>query len=164
MRSSRNAVACLCGGLAMAVALAAGGCGRATNAEPEVRRPSLQEDPCARRLHDLSGRLLLYYAQHGRLPASLDALPPLDAANPTPAVCPASGRPYVYEPAGVRVPDQPGRLVLYDAQPSHAGMRWGVFVDEAPGGRRLTARVLLVPEETFRAAEAEPPAATPSAP
>jgi hypothetical protein len=126
---------------------------------PEVARPSLQEDPCAERLHDLSGRLLLYYSQHGRLPATLDALPPLDPANPTPPVCPASGRPYVYAPAGVRVPDQPGRLVLYDAQAIHAGMRWGVFVDEAPDGARLTARVLFVPEDAFRAAAGEPSAA-----
>jgi hypothetical protein len=155
MGPSRNAVAAVvCCGLALSVL---GGCGSHDRAAaPETRRPSLQEDPCAERLHDLSGRLLLYYSQHGRLPAALDALPPLDPASPTPPVCPASGRPYVYAPAGVRVPDQPGRLVLYDAQAIHAGMRWGVFVDEAPDSARLTARVILVPEDAFRAAAGAP--------
>ena len=138
----------------------AAGCGsHHGDTAPETRRPSLQEDRCAQRLHDLSGRLLLYYSQGGRLPASLDALPPLDPANPTPAVCPASGRPYLYKPTGVSVPDHPGRLVLYDARPSHAGMRWGVFVDTAAGGGHLTARVLLVPEVYFTPDE-EPTAAT----
>lgn len=158
MGPSRNAVAVLlCCGLALSVL---GGCGSHDRAAaPETRRPSVQEDPCAQRLHDLSGRLLLYYSQRARLPASLDALPPLDPADPTPAVCPVSGLAYVYAPAGVRVPDYPGRLVLYDAQPSHAGMRWGVFVDTATAGGHLTARVLPVAEDAFRAGVGEPSAA-----
>lgn len=149
MRSSRNAgTAVICCGLALSLLA---GCGRNSGGAPEVRRPSLQDDPCAQRLHDLSGQLLLYHSLHGHLPESLDALPPLDPEHPTPPICPASNRPYVYAPAGVRVPDYPGRLVLYDAQPIHAGMRWGVFVDAPPAGGHLTARVLLVAENAFRA-------------
>lgn len=136
------------GVLAAAVALAvlAAGCQKQATT-PEVRRPSLEKDPCAERLHDLSGRLLLYYATHHRLPETLAALPPLDPAHPTPTVCPVSGKPYVYRPKGLAVSGQPGRLVLYDLEPSHAGMRWGVFIDKASGDNRLTARVILLPED-----------------
>jgi len=154
------------GVLAAAVALAvlADGCQKQA-ATPEVRRPSLEKDPCAERLHDLSGRLLLYYAAHHRLPETLAALPPLDPAHPTPTVCPASGKPYVYRPKGLAISGRPGRLVLYDPEPSHAGMRWGVFIDKAPGANRLTARVILLPEDWIPTAEdaaAPEPAPAPS--
>jgi hypothetical protein len=155
MSFSRNAAApCL------ALVLLAAGCGGHQAAAPEVRRPSLEQDPCATRLHDLSGRLLLYYAANRRLPESLDDLPPLDPANPTPAVCPVSGDPYIYNPKGVAIAGRPGLLVLYDPLPSHAGMRWGVFANREAGGPGLTARVLLLPEGLFTPA-AKPPAAAP---
>jgi len=128
----------------LALAALAVGCQSKTTV-PEVRRPSLELDPCAERLHDLSGRFLLYYSLHGRLPETFDAMPPLDPAHPTPAVCPASGEPYVYCPKGLAIPGRPGILVLYDPLPSHGGMRWGIFVDRTSGGTRLTARVILLP-------------------
>jgi len=154
----------LCGGFAaVALAALATGCQNPTP-PPEVRRPSLQQDACAERLHDLCGRLLLHYSLHQRLPDTLEALPPLDPANPTPTVCPVSGEPYVYKPEGLRIPGQPGLLVLYDPQPSHAGMRWGVFVDKVSGGNRLTARVLLVADDAVRSAEPPSPSSAPAAP
>ncbi len=149
----------LCGGLAAAIL--APGC-RNPAPTPEVRRPSVRQDACAARLHDLCGRLLLHYSLHQRLPQTLEALPPLDPDDPTPTVCPASGEPYVYRPDGLRVPDHPGLLVLYDPLPSHAGMRWGVFVDKVTGGGRLTARVVLVPEEAIRAAKPASPSPEPA--
>ena len=145
MPSSRNILALTC---CLGLVLPLAGC-RSSTTEPEVRRPSVQEDACAARLHDLSGQLLLYYSLHGRLPESLDALPPLDAADPTPAVCPVSGEPYVYDPKGKQLAEQQGLLVLYDPAPTHTGMRWGVFVERVAGHPRLTARVILVPERCF---------------
>jgi len=114
---------------------------------PAVRRPSVEADACAERLHDLSGRLLLHYSLHRRLPETLEALAALDPEQPVPLVCPVSGEPYVYRPEGLQVPGRPGRLVLYDAAPRHSAMRWGVFVDDAGDARRLTARVILIPDE-----------------
>ena len=159
MTPSRNAAALCCVGLA----LVAAGCGADRTATPDVRRPSLEQDPCATRLHDLSGRLLLYYAANRRMPESLDDLPPLDPANPTPAVCPASGEPYIYNPRGIAIAGRPGLLVLYDPLPSHAGMRWGVFTDRDAGAPGLAARVLLLPEGLFTPPAAKPDAEPPAA-
>ena len=136
--------------LACCVGLAAG----CRTTAPAVRRPSVEADACAERLHDLSGRLLLHYSLHRRLPPTLEALETFDPEKPVPFVCPVSGEPYVYRPEGFQVPDRPGRLVLYDAAPCHSGMRWGVFVDDAGDARRLIARVILIPDELVPSATA----------
>ena len=142
--SSRNLAA-----VALAIALAAAGC-RTT--APEDRRPSVRMDACAERLHDACGQLLLYYSLHQRLPETLDALATLGAPAPLPLVCPVSGKPYVYRPEGLAVPAQPGRLVLYDAEPSHSGMRWGVLLDGLGTSKRVAARVVLLPDDAVFAA------------
>ncbi len=139
--------------LACCIGLAALAAGCRT-AAPAVRRPSVEADACAERLHDLSGRLLLHYSLHRRLPETLEALAALDPEQPVPLVCPVSGEPYVYRPKGLQVPGHPGRLVLYDAVACHSAMRWGVFVDDAGDARRLTARVILIPDELVPSATA----------
>ncbi|MBE3068770.1 MAG: hypothetical protein IMZ66_00895, partial [Planctomycetes bacterium] len=129
----------------VALAALAAGC-RTAAPSPVVRRPSVEQDLCAERLHDLSGAILFYYATHHRLPESPAALASLGPEDPVPLVCPVSDQPYLYQPNGLRVQGQHGRMVLYDAAACHAGMRWGVFVDGGGTGRRLIARVVLVPD------------------
>ena len=135
----------------VAAALALGACTTLTR-EPPRSRPSI--DPCADRLHDLAGHLLLYYSAHGRLPPTLDDLPAAaDPGRPLSPVCPASGEPYVYRPDGLEVEGQPGRLVLYDAVPAHSGMGWAVALIEPTGDGPLDTRVILLPGQVIRAAE-----------
>lgn len=117
-----------------------------------ARRPSVKPDPCAEQLHDLCGQLLLYHSRHGRLPASLGELAPGEGDEAARPACPVSRLAYMYNPEGVSVPNQPGRLVVYDATACHSGMRWSISVDEAGGGRTLTARVMLLPEDALRSA------------
>jgi hypothetical protein len=131
--------------LACAVLLAtvAGGCQTPATARS---KPGAEIDPCAERLHDLCGHLLLYASLHGQLPERLADLKRV-STDPLPVpTCPVSGMPYVYNPEGLAVPGRPGRLVLYDAAPSHCGMRWGILADAAAEGQPLTARVILLPE------------------
>ena len=119
-------------------------------AEPElVQRPSVRKDPCADRLHDVCGDLLFYYAAHRALPPTVAVLQSAGGGLARPLVCPSSGKPYVYRPKGIVIPGRTGRVVLYDSEPAHAGMRWAVLVTPAAGGAEITARVILVPEKDF---------------
>jgi len=113
----------------------------------EPARPSARMDACADRLHDLCGHLLLYYSAHGKLPPSLEDLNSTGRFRPPPAVCPVSGKAYVYNPEGLEIPDRQGRLVVYDPEPSHAGMRWGILVDASADAASITARVIMVTEQ-----------------
>jgi len=142
--------------LACCVLLAAAAAGCQT-AAPAARRPGVDIDPCAERLHDTCGRFLLYFSIHGRLPDTLDelkrvdaqALPPPSTGGRTgPLVCPISGKPYVYSKDGPRLPGRAGLLVLYDAEPVHSGMRWGIMVEAGGAGQPLSGRVVLLPESS----------------
>jgi len=144
----------------LAAAVAAGGCTTPTRETPRSR-PSI--DPCADRLHDLAGHLLVYYCLHGWLPPTLDDLSA--AADPAQApllVCPASGEPYVYRPEGLAIEGQAARLVLYDAVPAHSGMGWAVACIEPTADGPLDTRVILLPGHVIRAAalQAQPEAGT----
>ena len=152
MNPSRKlmALACRVGSWAL-VALA---CGCEVTEPAMVPPPSVRKDPCAERLHDVCGHLLLYYASHKRLPPTLAELKSALAMRPPPLVCPASGKPYVYDPAGVSIPGRPGRLALYDPEPSHSGMRWAIMVGTPADGANVTARVILLPESEFAPANA----------
>ena len=145
--------------LVLAFAVAAAGC---RTAAPAARRAGADIDPCAERLHDTCGRFLLYFSINGSLPDTLDELaraesqtppPPGTGGRTGPLVCPISGKPYVYSKDGPRLPGRAGLLVLYDAEPVHSGMRWGILADVAAEGRPPTLRVILVPETPVFAAE-----------
>jgi len=149
--------------LFLALAVAAG-CRTAAPAASAARRPGADFDPCAERLHDTCGRFLLFFSINGRLPDTLDELARVDSQTPPPPgtggrtgplVCPISGKPYVYSKDGPRVPGRAGRLVLYDAEPVHSGMRWGVLADVAAEGRPPPLRVILVPVRVFAAEKPE---------
>lgn len=113
-------------------------------------RPNELTDPCAGRLHDLSGLLLMYYALKKEMPATLEELAPLADGEFTPA-CPASGRPYVYVPQGLQSASAGERsLILYDAAPAHRGLRWGIFVAPPREGQPPATWVILMSDEVFR--------------
>jgi hypothetical protein len=150
MLGSKPAVVLLACWLA-ALALA-GGC--EPPAPPATRRPSVEIDPCAERLHDVCGQMLLYYSSHRALPKTLRELKAAGGQPSAPLQCPVSRKLYRYNPQGLDVADQPGKLVLYDPEPCHCGMRWGIFVIAPASGTLLTTRVILLPDEAIAKAEA----------
>src|SRR5437773_10560864 len=93
-------------GAAWLLAVVCVGCAARPNARARAapaKTPAISNtDPCAMRLHDISGALLLYFSAHHDLPAKLDELksPALNAF-----VCPVSHQPYVYDARGMRGPD-----------------------------------------------------------
>lgn len=127
---------------------------------PDARTPagpSINTDPCATRMHDLCGPLLLYYLTNRRLPERLEELSTMLGADGTaPIACPVSNRPYVYNPDGLLMPETRSRVVIYDPAPSHYGIRWGVSIVEPqePTGA-LVAKVIALPESTFRFQQAK---------
>jgi len=134
----------LCGLIAAVLMV---GCGPppAQPASPPAPRSGGYIDPCAQRLHDISGGLLLYYATRRALPTTLSALKDHGAVQLPPLVCPVSKKPYLYNPRGLVIPGRAGRLVLYDAEASHSGMRWGIMVTP-PAGGMIATDVRLLPE------------------
>jgi hypothetical protein len=107
-------------------------------------------DPCPKRLHDLGGPLLLFYATNYRLPDSVEELqrvPGFESIGPY--VCPVSGKPYVYNAQGIRGPSITSFAVLYDAEPTHSGYRWAIVVEEPSGNAALQAKVVAWAESRF---------------
>lgn len=116
--------------------------------------PLTNTDPCAERLHSLCGPLLFYVATNHKMPDRVDELRNLTGPDPLmDFTCPVSHLPYVYAPQGIpRSKNQPGMLVLYDAAPTHSGMRLAVCVEQPPRpGQPLVMKVVAEPETTFHA-------------
>lgn len=146
-RLIRHAV-CVLGALLLA------GC--SSNQSPRPARaapgaPISNTDPCAMRLHDLAGGLLMYQLEHHRLPERLDELKGLAVVpNDVEFVCPVSHQPYLYTPQGLSLARYPGVMVLCDPAPSHAGMRWAVFLlPPAQPGEPMVTKVIAVQEKLF---------------
>lgn len=144
-----NLTACL---LLLAAPLA--GC-KFQRVQPEPKSTALipMLDPCAERLHDIAGTLLLCCAATGDLPPDTAAIKRTGGEACPPLECPISKEPYVYNPAGLTIPGQAGLLVLYDAKPSHNGKRWGLIVGQADRNKPLEVRVILLPEKTVVASQ-----------
>jgi len=107
-------------------------------------------DPCANRLHDLCGPLLLYFNAQRRLPERLEELGQVPGfENIRDFTCPVSGKPYVYNPQGIPGLEPGSRVVIYDPLPSHSGMRWGVAVKIPGDDDPLIAKVIGLPESKF---------------
>ena len=101
------------------------------------------------RMHDLCGPLLMYYAMHKRVPASLEDLRHVAADFGTLDFnCPVSGLPYIYDPNGPSAPEGDATVVIYDQTPVHSGFRWCVTV-AAPVGGQLVTKVVALPESFF---------------
>jgi hypothetical protein len=99
------------------------------------------------RLHDISGAILFYYSINHQLSPTLDPLRSLAGFEELEYVCPESKLPYIYTPAGLPAPNQPGaKIVMYDASPAHAGMRWAISMTSSGAP---TTRVIAVAESYF---------------
>lgn len=114
---------------------------------PAEKAPKSQQalDPCAERLHELAGKLLLFRFAQGHLPSSLAELP---KGGATEMVCPVSAKTYVYRRDGPAAPGWEGRMVAWDATACHRGGRWVVTLAQ-PAGGAVTAKVVWVSEEAF---------------
>jgi hypothetical protein len=136
--------------LLLAASGAVAGC---QNVEPKEARPNPLADPCAVRLHEISGLLLLYHARNGRFPDRLDELSPVGGPDAVPAlVCPVSGLPYAYNPKGLAAAGKTGRVIVQDAEPVHSGLRWGIMTVESGGRTQVTAQVVLLSSDVVPAA------------
>lgn len=112
--------------------------------------PITNTDPCAMRLHDISGAFLFYYAIYQRLPTTLAELNDAPGVEPlSDMICPVSGRPYIYMPNGMLLPDRNARIILFDPEPSHSGIRWAISIVDPQPGKPLQTRVMAVPESFF---------------
>ena len=126
-------------------ALLAAGC-VAVPASPPGRR--VPRDACQDRLHEACGLLLQYYAVKSELPRSLDDLAKMPGGDPSFSfTCPVSGKPYAFNSDGLFSPGKPGRILIYDADPVHSGLRWAVLVAPPSGKEPLVARVIALGEE-----------------
>jgi hypothetical protein len=112
-------------------------------------------DPCPERLHELAGALLNFLVQYGRLPPTLEDLPPVKGAPPLNLTCPLLEQKYVYDPNGIKFP--PNRwAIVYDPAPSHSNYRWAIVFSEAKRGATPIPSVLAIPESEFKAASQMP--------
>ena len=168
----RTAVVILCAGLLLA------GCarGQAGSAAPATRpagenqpppradaRPAdirdvSLTDPCANRLHDLAGSLLLYHAIHQRLPERLTDLEQITGPlAPAALVCPVSKSPYTYNPDGLLSPDTKSLLVVYDSAATHDGRRQAISVTPpADPTDALVTKITSLPNQAFQPAPLTP--------
>jgi hypothetical protein len=145
------------------LALAAGCSSRTastTTAQPQQPTRPMQAlsplDPCPERLHDIAGALLNFLVQHGRLPPTLEDLPPIRTGTPLVLSCPLTNQKYIYNPNGIKVP--PNRwAIVYDPAPSHSNYRWSiVFSESSQQGQAPIPSVLAIPESEFKAASELP--------
>ena len=107
-------------------------------------------DPCAMRLHDICGAVLLYYQQNHTLPKRLEDLansPLLE--GPDALVCPVSRQPYLYNPVGITTTESRARIICYDPTPAHSGCRWAISIIEPEENGPLVTKVIGLPESHF---------------
>jgi hypothetical protein len=149
-------LALLPAGLALLMLLTEG-CGPSSQGGPGPRRtvttrpsnasPITNTDPCANRLHDFCGPLLLYFNVERRLPQRIEELGQVTGfENLRDFTCPVSHQPYIYSPTGIPGLEPGSRVVLYDPIPSHSGVRWGIAVQVPGEDQPLIAKVIALPE------------------
>ena len=113
---------------------------------------ALKSDPCAARLHAISGAMLEYYALHNRLPPALSDLESLaDFDQPLNFVCPESGEGYVYVPRGLKSPTDTRLIVVHDPVPHRSGQRWAILLQKPKGRQPAAMWVVPMSEGEFRA-------------
>lgn len=120
-------------------------------ARPEQIEGAIRSDPCAARLHAISGAMLEYYALHGRLPIRIEDLNALsDLEEPLSFSCPASGKPFVYVPSGLTSLEDPKPIVLFDPAVDRAGLRWVIRLRRPTPQEAGATFVEHLPETVFR--------------
>jgi hypothetical protein len=128
----------------------------ATGPLPAGRPPTLDEslasDPCATRLENIEGAMLMYYALNKQLPNTLEDLKPFaDAGTELKLTCPESKLPYVYSAAGLVAAGTDRRIIVWDPTPAHHGMRWCIVMPHAAPGAPLVPQVVPIQEKAFQA-------------
>jgi hypothetical protein len=113
---------------------------------------SAATDPCAERMHEIGGELLLFYATYHRLPDRLDELRSMPGSDPSLELsCPISHEAYVYLPTRLSwLKTQQGPVVLYDSRPVHEGMRWALIWQDTGSDDPQIMRVVAVPDAAVR--------------
>jgi hypothetical protein len=141
--------------------VAVDGVAMSTDGRPEQSIPierALRSDPVATQMHEISGAMLQYYALNGRLPPQLEELQPLaDVGRPLSFESAATGKLFVYVPAGLQSPDDTRQIVLYDEKPAKSGHRWVILMQRPKGRQGAATWVVPLSESVFRSYA--PPAA-----
>ncbi|MDB5321777.1 MAG: hypothetical protein JWN40_3408 [Phycisphaerales bacterium] len=134
----------------------------ATADKPPPIERTLKSDPCAARLHAISGAMLEFYALHNRLPPTLQDLQSLqDLDQPLEFTCTESRQPYVYVPAGLQSPNDTRRIILHDPTPDRAGLRWAIVMQRPRGRQPAAMWVVSLTDPLFRAYTRAPAPANP---
>ncbi|MGE5609947.1 MAG: hypothetical protein ACM359_11885 [Bacillota bacterium] len=129
------------------------GCQSSSSSPTPAARKAANTDPCAERLHEISGAFLLYYFKNHTLPKTLEDLRKVEPDLVSlPFICPLSEKPYVYNRDGLTIKDVSGRVIVYDPTPSHSGMRWAISIIEPTGTGPLITKVLAISESRFSSA------------
>jgi hypothetical protein len=122
------------------------------NERPAGLDTAVKSDPCAARLHAISGAMLEYFALNNRLPPKLDDLRPLlDVDRSLSFTCPVSGTPYAYVPRGLVSQDDNRQIILHDPQPDRTGMRWVILMQRPQGRQPAAMWVVSLSDPMFRA-------------
>lgn len=132
--------------------LLVGGCQTVANRPAGLAASSEQPivDPCAMRLHDIGGAILMYYALNRRMPMELKEASLLSqSGDALKLTCPVSGRPYVYNPTGLQIPGTNKRVIVYDAAPVHDGHRNCLIMPMPRRNQGMSTDVKSVPEAVF---------------
>ena len=125
---------------------------RLDGSTPAAQAPISNTDPCAMRLHDLCGPLLMYYRLHHALPQRLEELKEVPSfGTDVELTCPVSKQPYVYNAFGLANADRTERVVIYDATPAHSGFRWAIsIIEPQDANAALVTKVIALPESQFQ--------------
>lgn len=112
--------------------------------------PISNTDPCAGKMHDISGAFLLYLLRYNDLPETLDQLTPYaQQMGVTDFTCPVSGLPYVYQRDGILFPEQNARVIFYDPKPSHSNYRWAIILGAPTPDQPPRTKIIALPERFF---------------
>jgi hypothetical protein len=123
--------------------------------QAQSKAPSVNLDPCAMNLQELSGALLLYVQTRQQMPPNLAALEQFLAVSQTQLTnlpkaqftCPLNHAPYGYSPDGLVIPEDDGRIVIYDTRAVHGRIRWAVRIVPSVDGRPPYATVIPLTDE-----------------
>lgn len=139
--------------LAIALLLPAG-C-QTEPSRPDAQKPSPQAiegvHQCADNLQEICGLLAQYHILYHHLPQRLEELVPLNDGKPLSLTCSVSGKPYVYVSAGLLSPNDRRILMVYDAEPAHAGMRNGIVASPPDATHAASFFVIQLTSVSFSA-------------
>lgn len=125
---------------------------------PDVN-PDKLTDPCAARLHDIAGALLLYYRVKQQMPAKLEDVRSLGSiAQDLEFSCARNGAPFVYVPNGMAAVGKEQRIIAFDPTPiGRPRFRWCLIASVTNSGALVTD-VVPMAEKVFNTYQAAPPA------